>query len=513
MADPPSTPGARRRLAIVHYHFKPGGVTTVVEHTLAGLMVFADAEVVILTGEPYSGKGLTNVYHVPGLSYDSLDEQRSTPEELAEALHEFARAGLDGELPEIWHCHNHALGKNSALPGALGLLAQAGQRLFLHVHDFAEDGRPENFKVLRGSGPAYPVLPSVHYGTINSRDRGLLIDAGVPKSRVHDLANPVVAHSEDRHATGKRPIVLYPTRGIRRKNIGEAVLLAALCRDRAFVATTRVPDNPQWQGVHDEWVSYAAENALPIGFGVVGKQSPERLKLSSETGRSLKAWLSAAACVLTTSVAEGFGLAYVESLLDGLPLLGRDLPEITRDFVDQGLAFPGLYQALRVPISWIDEDALSDLVEEQLTTVFEAYEKSLPPGAVSRALYAMVDRHQRVDFGRLTEPFQRVVIDRIIADPSAAKKIIVETPGALVNVIFWLDSWFEEGLEIPKLNEQRRLLRKMSSPRAYTERLTSAYDVLENEPVADSDASLESDVGVGILEAFLSPERFHLLRS
>ena len=106
-----------------------------------------------------------------------------------------------------------------------------------------------------------------------------------------------------------------------------------------------------------------------------------------------------------------------------------------------------------------------------------------------------------------------MVIDRIIADPSAAKKIIVETPGALVNVIFWLDSWFEEGLEIPKLNEQRRLLRKMSSPRAYTERLTSAYDVLENEPVADSDASLESDVGVGILEAFLSPERFQLLRS
>jgi hypothetical protein len=245
----------------------------------------------------------------------------------------------------------------------------------------------------------------------------------------------------------------------------------------------------------------------------VGKQSPERLKLSSETGRSLNAWLAAAACVLTTSVAEGFGMAYVESLLDGLPLLGRDLPEITRDFVDQGLAFPGLYQALRVPISWIDEDALSDLVEEQLTAVFEAYESNLPPGAVSRALYAMVDGQRRVDFGRLTEPLQRQIIDRVIAKPSAASEIIVETSGALVDVNFWLDSWFEEGLEIPNLNEQRRLLRKISSPRAYTERLVAAYEALEDEPVAESDACLESEVGGRLLEAFLSPERFQLLRS
>jgi len=459
---------------------------------------------VILTGEPYTGKGLANVQHVLGLSYDSSGDPRPTPEALAEALQDAARAGLDGALPDVWHCHNHVLGKNKALPAALGLLAQAGQRLFLHVHDFAEDGRPENFKVLKDSGPAYPLLPSVHYGTINSRDRGLLIYAGLPKARVHNLANPVVAHSEDHHAMGKRPIVLYPTRGIRRKNLGEAVLLAALCRDRAFVATTRVPENPEWLGIHDEWVTYAEENALPIAFGVVGKQSPERLKLSSETGRSLNAWLAAAACVLTTSVAEGFGMAYVESLLDGLPLLGRDLPEITRDFVDQGLAFPGLYQALRVPISWIDEDALSDLVEEQLTAVFEAYESNLPPGAVSRALYAMVDGQRRVDFGRLTEPLQRQIIDRVIAKPSAASEIIVETSGALVDVNFWLDSWFEEGLEI---------LRKISSPRAYTERLVAAYEALEDEPVAESDACLESEVGGRLLEAFLSPERFQLLRS
>ena len=118
MADPPSTPapdGVWPSCTTISSRVR---VTTVVEHTLAGLMAFADAEVVILTGEPYSGKGLTNVHHVPGLSYDSLDEQRSTPEELAEALHEFARAGLDGNCPKSgiviimpWVRTAHSLGR------------------------------------------------------------------------------------------------------------------------------------------------------------------------------------------------------------------------------------------------------------------------------------------------------------------------------------------------------------------------------------------------------------------
>ena len=37
-----------------------------------------------------------------------------------------------------------------------------------------------------------------------------------------------------------------------------------------------------------------------------------------------------------TSLAEGFGMVFLESWLAECPLLGRDLPEITRDFVEAG---------------------------------------------------------------------------------------------------------------------------------------------------------------------------------
>lgn len=509
MADIYTQSRKPRRVAIVHYHLRLGGVTTVIEHTLAGLMAFAEMEVVILSGEPYSRKGLANVQVVPGLAYGADVEA----DELAESMREAAKAGLEGQLPDIWHCHNHALGKNRHLPGALGRLARGGQRLLLQMHDFAEDGRPENYRLLKESAPAYPDLASVHYATINSRDHGLLKDADLSESKVHALSNPVMTHQEDRLETSHRPIVLYATRGIRRKNLGEMVLLAAVARDGAFFATTRVPENPAWLKVHDEWASFAKERGLPAAFGVVGKHSPLRLKIGTETGRSMKAWSRSATCALTTSVSEGFGLAFVESLLDGLPLLGRDLPEITKDFENQGLTFPGLYRALRVPLAWIDEDEFEEELETQLVAAFEAYHQDLPTGAVSRAFAAMVDAQGRIDFGRLSEKFQREVIDHLLKDPSLAESIIVETPGALVDIDLWLDSWFEEGLEIPTLNEQRRLLRKTASPRAYTGRLVEVYESLVKEPAADARAVLESDVSEHLVQSFLAPERFQILRS
>ena len=508
MSDHPAKPRVKRRLALLHYHLRPGGVTTVIENTLAGLMAFGDFEVVILSGESYEGKNLANVQSVSAMSYGAEVE----PETLAEALVEAAKRGLGGALPDAWHCHNHALGKNGALAAALGILVRDGHRFLFQLHDFAEDGRPENYQVMQARGDAYPMLPSVHYATVNRRDADFLVKAGLCESRVHVLPNPVLAHNEDRHAQGPRPIVLYPTRGIQRKNLGEAVLLAALCQDSAFFATTRTPENPRWLPVHDAWVEYAAGLELPIAFGVVDRQSPARLKVANETGRSLKAWLRSASCMLTTSVAEGFGLTFIESLLEGLPLLGRDLPEITRDFTVQGLSFPGLYQAIRVPLGWVGEDRLVESLERGLGATFRAYGRSLPKGAVLRAFHAMVDGHGRIDFGRLSESFQRDVIDHVIK-ASAASEIIIETPGALVGVDLWLESWFEEGLNIPDLNEQLRILKRTASPRACTERLLAAYDALEKEPTATLEANLDSGISDQLLTHFLSPERFHFLRS
>ena len=58
-----------------------------------------------------------------------------------------AEIGLGGK-PDLWHIHNHCLGKNPSLTQAVSHLAEDGNPILLQPHDFAEDGRPSNFNCL-----------------------------------------------------------------------------------------------------------------------------------------------------------------------------------------------------------------------------------------------------------------------------------------------------------------------------------------------------------------------------
>ncbi len=503
-----------RRVAIVHYHLQPGGVTTVIEHAVEALRAAREVEVVVLSGREYAGGKLARVEVVPQLDYGA-DGCESSPDGLADALEEAARRGLGGHPPDVWHCHNHSLGKNAHFPDALRQLLQRGGRFLLQIHDFAEDGRPGNFALLSQAEEPYPQHPWVHFATINSRDREFLVRAGVPESRVHELPNSVSGQMATVSAgKSERPLLIYPTRGIRRKNIGEGVLLAALCRERAFIATTRGPDNPQWRAVHDEWRSFAEERQLPIAFEVVDHRSPAELGLSDGPSSSFECWMSTACCVITTSVAEGFGLAYLESLLQGLPLLGRDLPEITADFKDRGFQFPGLYRAIRIPLAWVGEDRLLEALGEGLRKQYEVYGRALPQDGPERALAAMRDGRGRVDFGALPEHFQRDVIDHVVGNEGVTPEIIFETEVAFADADLWLDSWFEHGLSVPRLGQQRDLLNEHFSGEAYAGRLWSCYEKLMCEKENTSnDAVSRADLGSELLHTFLSPERFHFLRT
>ena len=86
-------------------------------------------------------------------------------------------------------------------------------------------------------------------------------------------------------------------------------------------------------------------------MGVVGREP------SSPAGDSaFPAWIHASPHFVTTSIAEGFGLTFLEAIVFGRPLLGRDLPEITTDFRSQGINLQSLYSGLLVPRRWIDEN-------------------------------------------------------------------------------------------------------------------------------------------------------------
>ncbi|MEN0111228.1 MAG: HAD family hydrolase, partial [Planctomycetota bacterium] len=138
-------------------------------------------------------------------------------------------------------------------------------------------------------------------------------------------------------------LFVYPVRGIRRKNVGEMLLLAALAPENTHFAVTLAPKNPIERGSFDRWRRLAEDLELPCRFDTGGPRS------SGGYDCVFTDMVAAADALVTTSIAEGFGMVFMEAWLAGRPLIGRDLPEITREFRDAGLSFDGLVESVRVP--------------------------------------------------------------------------------------------------------------------------------------------------------------------
>jgi hypothetical protein len=82
------------RVAIVHYHLEPGGVTRVIENTLESFSQELESpQFVVLTGRKYPGDKIKNVQIVEGLDYSSSTNSIS-PSVLKERLEKAAKVGL-----------------------------------------------------------------------------------------------------------------------------------------------------------------------------------------------------------------------------------------------------------------------------------------------------------------------------------------------------------------------------------------------------------------------------------
>jgi len=485
------------RVAIVHYHLAAGGVTRVIENAIASLQSH-EIKTLVISGEPYPGERLSNVQVVEGLGYrESVDSE--TPEILANDLVQAARKGLTGELPDVWHFHNHSLGKNIALPLAINQLLEKGHRVLFQIHDFAEDGRPDNYRILTQNhgdlstdsdpGFIYPIAPQIHYAALNGRDLKFLKQAGTPENQLHLLQNPISPPRESNNeirpiqlSNGQR-IFLYPTRAIRRKNIGEFIFWSALANENDLFATTLRPQNPRWRSVHDRWVAFSESLKLPVRFGVV-----------ENTDYSYDQWIANAHSLVTTSVAEGFGLSFLEPWVLEKQLHGRDLPEITADFVAVGIDLSHLYRQLKIPRDFFDASKLRHKLERALKDYYNFYNRILPSDAIDRAHSAIVAA-DGIDFGFLDEKLQEEVIKEIIQSTDLRRAIIphsMDTP---------------EDRNVVMQNKKR--VANAFSLDAYGRRLVDIYrKVAESEP--DKLQSLNAD---RLLDCFLDPARFCLLRS
>lgn len=482
------------RVALVHYHLQGGGVTRIVCHQQKALGRRGIATVALI-GKPPAVSDAGDFRVVPGLQYEA-DRPSVSPDELADQMRAAASAALGGP-PDLWHVHNHSLGKNLVLPLALRCLAARGERFLFQLHDFAEDGRPANYRAMLAAMAAgrqqtlarllYPRGEHLHYAVLNRRDYRFLREAGLDVGHVHLLLNPVdlgpVKWEASPVAAGQEPFWLYPTRAIRRKNLGEFLLWSALApRDTRF-GTTSGPENPAEQPRYRFWRLLAGELGLPVQFEMVGPGGPSFAEL-----------LRRADVAVTTSVAEGFGMAFLEPWSLGVPVFGRNLPEIVPRTGGGGVDLPWTYERLDVPLDWLGGVRIERAAHEGLHRNLAAYGRCPGKDDVLRVLAAWI-RGGRIDFGRLDEPLQEIVLRRLV---------IARAQSALVAP----NELPEPASLRASVQENQSVLRTRYTLARYGEAVEAVYRQVAGSAVTAIDY-LDGEV---LLDRFLAPERLTLLR-
>jgi hypothetical protein len=390
------------KIVYLHYHLNPGGVSTVLCQQAAALA--RDHEVLVLSGGAAPENLSAPAACLPDLNYDTLRPGPVSPEALAEAI-ATAIADRWPQGCDLIHVHNPTLIKNRSLLPALELLQKRGLRLLLQIHDFAEDGRPSVYT----TGP-YPA--DCHYAVINSRDHGLLVKAGLRPEGCHLLPNMISPLPPAKSAAPHRGQVLYPVRAIRRKNIGEALLLALFLPPEHTLGITLPPTSPVDQDSYQMWCRFAKKLLPMVAFEVgVGERFP--------------ALVHAAPFLITTSITEGFGFSFLEPWTAGRSIWGRRLEEICADFCAHGIDLGHLYTRLRIPLDWFDGPDFGARWLGAYTQAHRQFGLALAAGAAEAAL-AEVVREAAVDFGLLHEDHQAAVIRRLVtssADRSKLKRL------------------------------------------------------------------------------------------
>lgn len=485
------------RIAIVHYHLDPGGVTRVIETTSQALTAAATPHVIL------SGSGdippllrTTCLKTIHSLNYHS-PVTGLTAADLLTSLRTAATEAL-GAPPDLWHFHNHSLGKNRWVSDVVSILAKSNDPLVLHLHDLAEDGRPRNYPLIADCRELYPFSPRIHYIFLNSRDLSTFTEAGLPPENASILPNPIPLPSfHSALPAPQPPLLLAPVRGIRRKNLGELVLLAALAPAGTRIAVSRAPLNPAALPVHQDWEKFAAKHRLPIAFDVVGRHSP-----AAGTASDFPSWIAHASHFITSSVAEGFGLTFLEAIAHRKPLLGRDLPHLTAAHASNGIRTGRLYQRILIPVDWVDLTILRSHLTTTLTRNFHYYQRQLTLAAVEATLAILV-RDGHIDFANLPEALQQQVIERALETPHR-DTARVETGGTTQPLTAWLAETLAQRRPTATPDQLAPY-----SPATYQKKLSHIYQKITKA----SAASVRHLASHAILSSHLTPASFHFLLS
>lgn len=516
-----------QNLVLFHYHLLRGGVRTALLRSLQCLAQegwFHGRKLVLTVGRLDGARSfartlktlVTDVEVIVDTRLDYQDarwpDEKSFRKDVA-ALRD-SLLGWGGSSALFW-LHNPTLGKNPAVTAAWKEAAEKAwseglpHRFLYHLHDFPECGRVENmFRLHRcwhkgGLTDFYPNSPNTAYGVLNATDRQRLLACGLAPQRVFWLPNvlipsaqpqPVLTPARKRavasalsryaqeHAYGfdpGRPQWLLPIRLIRRKNVLEALFLAAAHSQTPQVLITLDATSAQEKPYAEAVKQCVRRHRLPcvIGFG-------NNLVGSAFSFEDLMAWSDA---VVTTSLMEGFGFAFLEGPLLGRPLIGRDLAEVTADFAQAGFSTERLYKTLPVPLDTSQRRRLK--TEGRL---FAASYRRMVPTLSDKDVDRFVGRletvynEEAVDFGMLDFTAQEDLLKMVLQGTFKAdlEKILVPVR-------------FNEAMTASFFSR--------FGPTAHAHRLKTAFEALWRQHAPDAtleqdgwDSGMEEDLSISI---------------
>ena len=380
----------------------------------------------------------------------------------------------------IWWVHNYHLGKNPFFTKALiNISNNSRQKMIFQIHDFPECSRYKLLSLLRETikTDLYPQNENVRYAVINKRDYQYLVEAGMAKSALFLLENPIEAvhlttnkrcetlkglsvhfapsfpawHSQQKY-------MLYPVRSIRRKNIAEAGLLSALS-DRNIIVS--LPGGSESErGYSNKCREMFTSGLVPGMFGI-------GLDIG-DYDIGFEDLIASSSLIISSSIQEGFGYLFLNSMNWAKPLIARDL-DILQDFKAHFSGYPShFYKELLIPLDCHERMVLRTMYLQKLDRLKpQLREDSIMALTTSLETVFISDF---VDFSYLTLKKQIEVLEKIQSDKDY-KDRCKEINALLIQLI---DRFFDT-----EPQENHKLLEKHWGYSSYckrTEDIISSFD-------------------------------------
>jgi hypothetical protein len=266
------------------------------------------------------------------------------------------------------------------------------------------------------------------------------------------------------HLGDDRPIWIFPTRFLRRKNLAEAVLLARWLRPEGWFVTTAGVSSREEQKYAQRLESMARREKWKTRFRVLD---------SNNSAPPIEDVVMASEVMLLTSAQEGFGLPYLEAAAFEMPLIARHLPNVVPDLLELGFSFPHLYEEILIAPNLLDLKRERGR-QQRLWREWKAAMPSLCRRLAKRPVLLNLAPGEPVPFSRLTLTGQLEVL--AIAPEQSWEACVPANP--------FLRDWRALG-ETKRLEAMRwpRDAEKQVGGRAYASRFWDAVASIPQRPV------------------------------